>query len=114
VAPTVSLNTAVNVCDAADPLAGVTDTTLGTAVTVPRVTMIDDVRVLLAPSFATTVSVFAPLTKLTERLQFAVLLPVAVPPVALLPLTVTLVMPLPPAPLSVAVPLNVMLEVETV
>jgi hypothetical protein len=114
VAPTESLKTAVNVCDDADPLLGVTDTALNTAVIVPRVTLIEDVRVLPAPSLATTVKVFAPIARLTERLQFAVLLPDAVPPVALVPFTVTLVMPLPPAPLSVAVPLNVMLEVETV
>jgi hypothetical protein len=39
------------------------------------------------------------------RLQFAIALPVAVPPVADNPFTVTLVIPLPPVELSVAVPL---------
>jgi hypothetical protein len=80
----------------------------------PRLIVIELVRALPAPSVAMTVIAFAPVASVTLRLQFAVLLPVAVPPVAALPLTVTLVMPLPPAPLSVAVPLNVMLEVVTV
>jgi hypothetical protein len=42
------------------------------------------------------------------------MLPVAVPPVAAAPLTVTLEIPLPPLPLSVADPLNVMFDVVTV
>jgi hypothetical protein len=71
------------------------------------------VRELPAPSLATTVKVFAPVESDTLRLQFAVLLPDAVPPVAVDPFTLTLVIPLPPAPLSVAVPDNVMLDVVT-
>ena len=80
----------------------------------PRLIVIDDVRALPTVSVATTVNVFAPVASETLRLQFAVLLPVAVPPVAATPFTVTLWMPLLPAPLSVAVPLNVMLDVVTV
>jgi len=65
------------------------------------------VRALPAPSVATTVNVFGPATSATLRLQLALVLPAAVPPVAAAPFTVTLVMPLPPAPLSVAVPASV-------
>ena len=79
-----------------------------------RLTVICEDRALPAPSVATTVSTFAPMDRVTFRLQVAELLPLAVPPVAADPLTVTLVMPLPPAPLSVAVPANAMLEVVTV
>ena len=61
-----------------------------------------------------TVTTLTPVTKLTLRLQFAALLPVAVPPVAAAPLTVTPEIPLPPVPLSVAEPANVMLDVVTV
>jgi hypothetical protein len=70
-----------------------------------------DVRRLPAPSVATTVNVFEPVESGTLRLQFAVLLPEAVPPVAVAPSTVTLLMPLPPLPLSLAVPASVMLDV---
>ena len=65
-------------------------------------------------SVATTVKVFAPLTSVTVRLQFATALPAAVPPVAAVPLTVMLVTPFPPMPWSVAVPLRVMLDVFTI
>jgi hypothetical protein len=68
----------------------------------------------LAPSRASTVIVLAPITNDTFLLQFAAMLPVAVPPVAAAPLTVTLEIPLPPLPLSVADPLNVMFDVVTV
>jgi hypothetical protein len=71
-------------------------------------------RVLPAPSVAMTVTTLTPVAKLTLRLQFAALLPVAVPPVAAAPLIVTLEIPLPPLPLSVAEPANVMLDVVTV
>src|SRR5678815_1833993 len=71
-------------------------------------------RVLPAPSVAMTVTTLTPVAKLTLRLQFAALLPVAVPPVAAAPLIVTLEIPLPPVPLSVAEPANVMLDVVTV
>jgi hypothetical protein len=73
-----------------------------------------DVLGLLAPSRASTVSVLTPATSETLRLQFAVLLPVAVPPVAAAPLSVRLEIPLPPFTLSVAEPANVMLDVVTV
>jgi hypothetical protein len=79
-----------------------------------RTIVIGNVRALPAPSMATTVITFAPLDSVMPRLHLAVLLPLAVPPVAAAPLTVTLVIPLPPEPLSVAVPVNVMLEVATV
>src|SRR5215204_3114240 len=69
---------------------------------------------LLAPSRASTRIVLAPATSETLRLQFAVLLPVAVPPVAAAPLTVRFEIPVPPVPLSVAEPANVMLDVVTV
>ena len=72
------------------------------------------VRAFAAPSVATTVKVFDPVASGTLRLQLAVLLPVAVPPGAEAPLTVTPVMPLPPRPLSLAVPASVMLDVATV
>ena len=71
------------------------------------------VRALPAPSVATTVSTFAPADRLTLLLQFAVLLADDVPPVANWPLTVTLAMPLPPDPLSVAVPAKVIVAVPT-
>jgi hypothetical protein len=69
--------------------------------------------VLPAPSVASTVMVFDPDVSVRARLQFAVLLPVAVAPV-LTPLTVTPVMPRPPRLLSVAVPLIVTLADVTV
>src|ERR1019366_4388879 len=61
---------------------------------------------LLSVSLATTVIVFAPETSVTVPLQLAVPLPLAVPPLALAPLTVTEEMPLLPTPLSLAVPLT--------
>jgi hypothetical protein len=72
------------------------------------------VRLLPSLSVATTVSVLAPDDSETLRLQFAVPLPDAVPPDADEPFTQTPVMPLPPAPLSLAVPASVMLDVVTV
>jgi hypothetical protein len=60
-----------------------------------------------APSVATTLRVLAPPTSVRLLLQPAVLLSVAEALVAP-PFTVTRVTPLPPAPLSVAVPLSVM------
>jgi len=65
-------------------------------------------------SVATRVKMFAPLTSVTVRLQFAIALPAAIPPVAGVPLTVILVTPLLPIPASVAVPLRVMLDVFTI
>ena len=79
-----------------------------------RVMVICEVRALPAPSVATTVSTFAPFHSGTLLLQLAVLFPLAVPPVAAEPFTVTEAIPLPPAPLSLAVPANVMLDVDTV
>src|SRR5262245_54560736 len=73
------------------------------------VSVIVDVRTLLAPSAAVTVIVLLPFESVSAWLQFAVLFPAAAPPDAVTPLTFTLVTPLPPAPLSVAVPLSVML-----
>jgi len=55
-------------------------------------------------SLATTVIVLAPGLSVTERLQFAVADPVAVPPVAATPFTVTEEIPLFPKPESLAVP----------
>jgi hypothetical protein len=72
------------------------------------------VRAFPAPSVATTVTTFAPLANVMLRLQFAALFPDALPPDAADPFTVTLVMPLPPAPLSLAVPASVMVAVLTV
>ena len=68
---------------------------------------------LPAPSVASMVIVLAPDVSVMLRLQFAVLLPVAVAPVAR-PLTETLVTPRPPRLLSVAVPLIVTLADVTV
>ncbi len=79
-----------------------------------RVIVSVTVRAFPMVSVATTVNVFAPDESVTLRLQFAVLLPVAVPPVAEAPFTVTLPIPLPPFPLSLAVPDSVMLDVVTV
>jgi hypothetical protein len=73
-----------------------------------------EVRRFPAPSVATTVNVLEPVESGTLRLQFAVVLPEAVPPVAIAPSTVTLLMPLPPLLLSLAVPASVMLDVVTV
>jgi hypothetical protein len=70
------------------------------------------VRALPAPSVATTLTVLAPPTSVRLLLQLAVLLSVA-EALVVLPFTVTRVMPLPPAPLSVAVPLSVMLDAFT-
>jgi len=90
-------------------------TSIGAVVSVAlRFTVICADRVLPAPSAATTLSRLAPATSETLRLQFAVLLPVAVPPVAAAPLTVRLEIPLPPVPLSVADPASMMLDVVTV
>jgi hypothetical protein len=50
---------------------------------------------------------FAPVVSVKDRLQVATPLAVAAPPEAACPFTVTLTMPLPPVPLSVAVPLIV-------
>jgi len=88
----------------------------GAVVSVPEplVTVSVDVRTFPAPSVATTLNVFAPIESETFRLQFAVLLPEAVPPVAVAPFTVTLVIPLLPVPPSLAVPASVMLDVVTV
>ena len=58
-------------------------------------------------SLPTTVIVFAPVLSVTDRLQFAVAAPVAVPPLAATPLTVTEDMPLFPNPESLAVPATV-------
>jgi hypothetical protein len=55
-------------------------------------------------SLATTVIVFAPETSATDRLQFAVPDPLAVPLPAATPLTVTDDIPLLPSPESLAVP----------
>jgi hypothetical protein len=66
------------------------------------------VRALPAPSVATTVIVLAPGFSVSERLQFALTFPLVVPPDAADPFTVTLAMPLPPMPLSDAVPASVM------
>jgi hypothetical protein len=55
-------------------------------------------------SFAVTVIVLAPGFKVTERFQLAVPDPLAVPPVAACPLTVTDEIPLFPRPESLAVP----------
>lgn len=74
---------------------------------IDTLSVIVDVLAFPAPSVAITVNRFAPETSVSARLQFAVLLPVAVPPVAATPLTVTFAIPLPPAPLSVAVPESV-------
>ena len=65
-------------------------------------------------SLATTVIVFDPTFRLTCALQLAVLEPLAVPPLAELPLTVTEEMPLPPNPESLAVPETVTVLVDTV
>jgi hypothetical protein len=65
-------------------------------------------------SFATTVIVFAPGLSVTDRLQFAVAEPVAVPPVAATPFTVTEDIPLFPSPESLAVPATVIELVVTV
>jgi hypothetical protein len=62
---------------------------------------------LVLLSFATTVIVFAPGFSATDRLQFAVAEPAAVPPLAETPLTVTDDIPLLPAPESLAVPATV-------
>ena len=59
------------------------------------------------PSFAVTVIVFAPGFRLTDWLQFAVPNPLAVPPLAAIPFTVTDEMPLLPRPESLAVPATV-------
>jgi hypothetical protein len=91
-------------------LVNVTPVTGATA----RLIVICEALRLLAPSRASTVIVLAPITNETFLLQFAAMLPVAVPPVAAAPLTVTLEIPLPPLPLSVADPLNVMFDVVTV
>ena len=55
-------------------------------------------------SLASTVIVFAPGLNATERFQLAVPDPLAVPPVAACPLTVTEDIPLLPRPESLAVP----------
>ncbi len=65
-------------------------------------------------SLPTTVIVFAPGLSATDRLQFAVAEPVAVPPLAATPLTVTEDMPLFPNPESLAVPATVIGLVLTV
>jgi hypothetical protein len=59
---------------------------------------------LPALSTASTETVLLPEFRVIVRLQFAVLLPDAAPPLAACPLTRTVVIPLPPLPLSVAVP----------
>ena len=69
---------------------------------------------LLSVSLAITVIVFAPETSVTVAFQVAVPLPLAVPPVALVPLTVTDETPLLPSPLSLAVPLTAKLALVTV
>jgi hypothetical protein len=107
VAPAVSENWSAKVCAAPDPAFGATDTAL-TASGAPYVIVVVTVRAFPAPSRATTVIVLAPEESVIARLQFAVVLPDDVPPEAAVPLTVMLVMPLPPAPLSLAVPLSVM------
>ena len=55
-------------------------------------------------SLATTVMVFEPLLRFTCALQLAVAVPLAVPPLADAPFTVTEEIPLFPVPESVAVP----------
>ena len=65
-------------------------------------------------SLPTTVIVFAPWLSVIDRLQFAVAEPVAVPPLAATPLTVTDDMPLLPSPESLAVPATVIGLVLTV
>jgi hypothetical protein len=88
---------------------------VGCKVSAPgRLTVMFVVRALPEPSVATTVSTFAPGASVTLRLQFAVELPEDEPPVATEPLTVTRAIPLPPAPLSLAVPASVMPDVLTV
>src|SRR5262249_35365408 len=79
-----------------------------------EVMVIEDVRALPAPLVAMTVGRLEPPTSVTARRSSAVAAPVAVPPVAAAPFTVTLEMPLLPVPLSVAVPDSVMLAVLTV
>src|SRR5215203_7491552 len=76
--------------------------------------VVDSVRALPAPSVATTVTALRPLASVSTRLQFAEAFPVAVPPLALAPFIVTLLIPLPPLPLSLAVPLKVAVLLETV
>jgi hypothetical protein len=65
-------------------------------------------------SLATTVIVFDPWVRLIDALQFAVFEPVADPPVADAPFTVTDEIPLFPRPESVAVPDTVIGLVVTV
>jgi hypothetical protein len=55
-------------------------------------------------SLPTTVIVFGPGLSATDRLQLAVADPVAVPPLAATPFTVTEEIPLSPSPESLAVP----------
>jgi hypothetical protein len=62
---------------------------------------------LALASFATTVIVFAPGLSATAWLQFAVADPVATPPLAATPFTVTEEIPLFPKPESLAVPATV-------
>ena len=85
-------------------------------VEVPKLTVIVEVVEFWAAllSLATTVIVFAPEFRVNVRLQVAVPDPVAVPPVACTPFTVTDEIPLSPRPESVAVPEIVMELVETV
>ena len=65
-------------------------------------------------SDATTVMVLAPAANVSVLLQLALALPVAVPPVAATPFTITCWIPLFPRPESVAVPDSVILAVVTV
>jgi len=65
-------------------------------------------------SFATTIIVFDPSARVIVALQFAVFEPLAVPPLAAAPFTVTDEIPLFPRPESVAVPDTVMVLVVTV
>ncbi len=72
------------------------------------------VRTFPAPSVATTVITLAPVESVRARVQFALLFPEDVPPDAGEPFTVTLAMPLPPEPWSVAVPASVIIDELTV
>src|SRR6266853_2118409 len=65
-------------------------------------------------SLATTLTVFTPGVSVIVAVQFAVPEPLAVPPLAPTPLTVTEEMPLFPNPLSLAVPLTVRLALVSV
>src|SRR4026209_2498661 len=77
---------------------------LGTHTCVERVTLICCMVRFPAPSVASTVIVLTPADRVIKRLQLATSLPDAPPPAAATPLTMTLVMPRPPLPLSVASP----------